>query len=329
MKPCQNLAAKPVHRPGYSSRTNDKGSGSNSTHVTRNDWSEILLATALLRHDYEELNNYNELLNTQHFQFHARRRRRRRIVNGVGYLANELFGVLDSRFAEQYTQDIEIIKSNEKHLAKLWKNQTPVFEIEFNVLKNLQTTVDKQHKFINKKLNEFEESTNALQRDIHNVSHVQDLLLTSLKASYPCRACWRACSVERRWCAWAGRARRCVGACGSPTPPCPPRAAPAAPRRSPPARARPTAPAAARAAAAGARGRRTRRGPCPTRAPPAGTSGQWGGAGRGGRRLSGTHQGAAQVAGHARVVLGQQVRRAAPQQVAARARQHGPRLFQL
>ncbi|VVC86622.1 unnamed protein product [Leptidea sinapis] len=133
-----------------------------------------------LRHDYEELNYYNELLNTQHFKFHARRRRRRGIVNGVGYLANELFGILDSRFAEQYTQDIEIIKSNEKHLAKLWKNQTSVFETEFNVLKNLQTTVDKQHKFINKKLNEFEESTNTLQLDIQNFSHVQDFLLTSV-----------------------------------------------------------------------------------------------------------------------------------------------------
>ncbi|VVC99335.1 unnamed protein product, partial [Leptidea sinapis] len=133
-----------------------------------------------LRHDYEELNYYNELLNTQHFKFHARRRRRRGIVNGVGYLALicNLFGVLDSRFAEQYTQDIEIIKSNEKHLAKLWKNQTSVLETEFNVFKNLQTTVDKQHKFINKKLNEFEESTNTLQRDIQN-----DFLLTSVIAN--------------------------------------------------------------------------------------------------------------------------------------------------
>ncbi|VVD00949.1 unnamed protein product [Leptidea sinapis] len=121
------------------------------------------------------------LLNTQHFKFHASG-----IVNGVEYLANKLYEVLDSRFAEQYTQDIEIIKSNEKHLSNLRKNQISALETEFNVLKNRQTTVDKQHKLINKKLNEFEENTNTLQRDIQNVSHVQDFLLTSeIANSFP------------------------------------------------------------------------------------------------------------------------------------------------
>ncbi|KAG7296177.1 hypothetical protein JYU34_021278 [Plutella xylostella] len=134
-----------------------------------------------LRHDYQELEYYNELLLSQHFNVSARQRRRRRgLVNGVGYLANELFGVLDSRFADKYVDDIETTRLNEKHLLSLWKNQTSVIESEFNLMKRMQTTIDKQHKTINKRLNMLEESMNNSQKQIQDLYAIDDFTLSAM-----------------------------------------------------------------------------------------------------------------------------------------------------
>ncbi|CAB3235258.1 unnamed protein product [Arctia plantaginis] len=70
-----------------------------------------------------KLLHYNRLMLNQHFDAreHARRRRRG-LINGIGYVANSLFGVLDERFAEQYKSDIQLVKRKEQHLANLIKN---------------------------------------------------------------------------------------------------------------------------------------------------------------------------------------------------------------
>lgn len=141
------------------------------------------------RHDYQEIEYYNDLLLAQHFDIPDRRyrrdttqtvRRRRGLIDGVGYLANDLFGVLDSRFADQYAKDIATITKNEKHLSKLWKNQTSVIEAEFNLMKKMETTIDRQRKMINKKMMEFQENTTKLQREIQNMSYIQDFTLSAM-----------------------------------------------------------------------------------------------------------------------------------------------------
>ncbi|KOB73776.1 Uncharacterized protein OBRU01_06069 [Operophtera brumata] len=62
-------------------------------------------------------------------------RRRRGLANDIGYLADDLFRVLDSRFADHYVKDIETIHhtnhTNEKHLSNLWKYYTSIIEAEF------------------------------------------------------------------------------------------------------------------------------------------------------------------------------------------------------
>lgn len=135
------------------------------------------------RHDYQELEYYNELLLNQHFNVHARRRRRRGLINGVGYLANGLFGVLDSRFAEQYAKDIDSIRRNENHLSHLWKNQTSVIEAEFNLMKEMKDTVEKQHKIINRKLNELQDNASILQREIQNISYIQEFTMSAIASN--------------------------------------------------------------------------------------------------------------------------------------------------
>ncbi|KAF9404877.1 hypothetical protein HW555_014121, partial [Spodoptera exigua] len=105
-----------------------------------------------LKQEFSELEYYNHLLLSQHSSTRRARdlrRRKRGLINGVGYLANDLFGVLDERFAEQYKQDIQSIHDNEDHLLSLLKQQTTVIEAEYNILKRNGQAINKQHKMLN------------------------------------------------------------------------------------------------------------------------------------------------------------------------------------
>lgn len=111
------------------------------------------------------------------------RRRRRGLIDGVGYVANSLFGVLDERFADKYEKDISLIKANQKHLASLWKNQTSVVEAEFNLLKRTESIMDKHHKIINKRLNQLENSINQAYMAYRNISLTTEFLSTAMMAN--------------------------------------------------------------------------------------------------------------------------------------------------
>lgn len=134
-----------------------------------------------LRHEYRELQYYNQLLLTQHYTEHSRQRRG--LINAVGYVANTLFGVLDQQFAEKYTRDIEIIKQNQAHLKSLWNNQTSVVESENNLVKRTQEIMVKQHKVITKHLNSLDKAVNTLQKEINKVNKEQEIALTAITAN--------------------------------------------------------------------------------------------------------------------------------------------------
>lgn len=131
-----------------------------------------------LIHEYKELTYYNELLMNQHLNEHYRQRRG--FINGVGYLANSLFGVLDEHFAEKYSQDIELVKHNEQYLVSLWKNQTSIVESEYNLLKRTEEFMSKQHKTINKHITNLENMSNRLQQQVNNISILQEFTLMSI-----------------------------------------------------------------------------------------------------------------------------------------------------
>ncbi|KAF9405690.1 hypothetical protein HW555_013674 [Spodoptera exigua] len=82
-----------------------------------------------LERELNELQHYNSLLRNPNNRY------KRGLVNGVGNLASDLFGVLDDNFAKQYKQDIEQIFLNENHLQSLIKNQTLIIESEFSVIR--------------------------------------------------------------------------------------------------------------------------------------------------------------------------------------------------
>lgn len=63
------------------------------------------------------------------------KRSKRAILNIVGNIASDLFGVLDSRFQEKYRDDMSQIQLNEDHLITLFKNQTSVTETTLGIVK--------------------------------------------------------------------------------------------------------------------------------------------------------------------------------------------------
>lgn len=58
-----------------------------------------------------------------------------RSKRALGNVASDLFGILDSRFKEEYQTNIMGLMSNEEHLARLLQNQTNVVEKTMNILK--------------------------------------------------------------------------------------------------------------------------------------------------------------------------------------------------
>ncbi|KAG7299296.1 hypothetical protein JYU34_016216 [Plutella xylostella] len=135
-----------------------------------------------LQHGFSEIRYYNDVLLTQRPSVYDRRHRRG-LINGIGNLANNLFGILDDKFASKYERDISLIRENENHLAKLWKNQTSVVEAEFNLMKRMESFINKQHKSINQRLSSFENTMNTMGKQINYSSLINDFTISSIIAN--------------------------------------------------------------------------------------------------------------------------------------------------
>ncbi|KAF9805595.1 hypothetical protein SFRURICE_020980 [Spodoptera frugiperda] len=120
-----------------------------------------------LAHEFEEIKHYNNIIMIND-SFMTNKRRRRGLIDGVGYVANSLFGVLDQRFAEKYEKDIDLLKNNENHLYNLWKNQTSVVEAEFN---DLYSLLKVRAKYSGKYLI-IEIKIPLIERDLYEVFHL-------------------------------------------------------------------------------------------------------------------------------------------------------------
>lgn len=117
---------------------------------------------AQLEHDLSEIEHYNNVL-----KFHQLSRKRRGLIDGVGYVANSLFGVLDQRFAERYESDIKNVQINENHLQSLIRNQTIVMEAEASIVKRNERLMNEQFTYINGYLKNITE-----QATLTNENHV-------------------------------------------------------------------------------------------------------------------------------------------------------------
>ncbi|CAF4831148.1 unnamed protein product [Pieris macdunnoughi] len=135
--------------------------------------------TLQLEHEFDEMKHYNDIVIMSNSFDTGAKRQRRGLIDGVGYVANSLFGLLDHRFAEKYEKDIDLLRENENHLFKLWKNQTSVVEAELNLMKRMESTMTKQHKIVNQKLNNLENSNLILKQKIQNASFISDFITSA------------------------------------------------------------------------------------------------------------------------------------------------------
>lgn len=118
----------------------------NLTELSKCEPTFLTIATQF-DHELNELRHYNTLLTKP-----TPARKKRGWINGIGYAANTLFGVLDDRFAQKYEQDIAAIGRRENHLLNLFKNQTSIIEAENNILKRNEAVMNKQFTVINQHL---------------------------------------------------------------------------------------------------------------------------------------------------------------------------------
>lgn len=127
-----------------------------------------------LEHEMDEVEHYNRLLLDRNVH-----RQKRGLINGIGYIANSLFGVLDDRFAEQYKKDVEKIGINENHLQDLMRNQTSVLESEYNILKRNERAMSLQFKFIKAQIHNLSLTENRIQYDSETGLYITSAALTA------------------------------------------------------------------------------------------------------------------------------------------------------
>ncbi|CAG9132520.1 unnamed protein product [Plutella xylostella] len=133
-----------------------------------------------LHHELELLKHYNNLLLVP--QRHLSGRNKRGLVNGVGYVANSLFGILDQRFADKYQDDIQAVQTNENYLLELIKNQTSITELENLTLKKQESNIRRQFALINKYMNETDFRLARIESEIEIVMAANYFSSTSLTA---------------------------------------------------------------------------------------------------------------------------------------------------
>ncbi|KAH9634959.1 hypothetical protein HF086_016520 [Spodoptera exigua] len=117
-----------------------------------------------LSHEMDLLNFYNTILLAPHKQLSSRKKRG--LIDGVGMIANSLFGVLDQNFANKYHKDIEAIQQNENYLRELAKNQTSIMQLQNDVLKKNDANIKLQCKMIERFMEETKTNLVSIETEI-------------------------------------------------------------------------------------------------------------------------------------------------------------------
>lgn len=115
------------------------------TDMSRNDTdincSENILQ---LEEQYAEISDKNEIVTNTRGG-----RQRRATLDIVGNILNDVFGVLDSKFADEYKKDLGKINQNEQHLLLLMKNHTSIEETTLKILQRNEESISAQTGRIN------------------------------------------------------------------------------------------------------------------------------------------------------------------------------------
>lgn len=122
--------------------------------------SKSIMCEGLLhqfQYQIQQIQLNNEIL--LHANEDSTRRQRRSPFDFIGTITNELFGILDQRFAKSYEQTIEAVKENEQHLLQLMKNQTTIVDSTVNIFKKEQIENAKQIQLLSSIVSKLEDET--------------------------------------------------------------------------------------------------------------------------------------------------------------------------
>ena len=89
----------------------------------------------------------------------------RSALNIVGNVANSLFGILDSEYADHISDTIQKVKENESHLLNLFKNQTSIVDSTINIIRKNQLAAKARFKQLEQEIKNY----SAAMQDINNV----------------------------------------------------------------------------------------------------------------------------------------------------------------
>lgn len=107
-----------------------------------------------------EIKNANELLLSP-----LHNRHRRSPLDIIGNIANSLFGVLDSEYANHMSDVIRNLDDNQQHLLDLLKNQTTIIESTTNVLGKSVMAIQEQLYEFDLYINQTTSAIHALQKE--------------------------------------------------------------------------------------------------------------------------------------------------------------------
>lgn len=104
---------------------------------------------------------------------------KRVVLDPVGDFFGDVFGILDSRFKQEYQQDMRKIIGNQNHVTLLMENHTTILESTLNILKNEQTTLLAQNKHIVTMSQQIENLKNTTEAELifyNAVTYIEHLL---------------------------------------------------------------------------------------------------------------------------------------------------------
>ena len=115
---------------------------SKATRTT--NWGLCRTILSQLNVHLEEVNRQNSAIMSTGKEVAVHRRSKRGYVDGIGYLAHDLFGVLDSRSAAVYDEQIRQVQGNAEYMMMLIKNQTTICDATVNLFNSSQERVNVQ-----------------------------------------------------------------------------------------------------------------------------------------------------------------------------------------
>lgn len=151
-----------------------------------NDTVLANLCQALLmqfHHHLTIIDHNNELLKIHDQPTTRKVRSKRGLINAVGSLANNLFGVLDQTYAEHYENQIKEIQQNEGFLHQLIINQTSVVEATSNIIKKTEQKITEQVANFNKHLDVIKFRLNQMDYSNMLLESAQNFNFLALEAT--------------------------------------------------------------------------------------------------------------------------------------------------